>query len=139
MPDENDSPGEIEAQSRWLMEHLGPDVPLHFSAFHPDWKMTSTPATPPQTLRAARRIAMQAGLRYVYTGNIHDPAGQSTYCHGCGATLIGRDWYDLTAWNLSAGGHCAECGTLCAGVLDAGHGQWGRRRRSISVQAFAGS
>jgi pyruvate formate lyase activating enzyme len=139
IPGENDSPGEIEAQCRWLMEHLGPDVPLHFSAFHPDWKMTATPATPPQTLSTARRIAMQAGLRYVYTGNIHDPAGQSTYCHGCGATLIGRDWYDLTAWNLAAGGHCAECGTPCVGVFDDGHGHWGRRRRSLSLQAFANS
>ena len=78
IPGENDAPAEIEAQSEWLMEHLGPDVPLHFSAFHPDWKMLDTPATPPQTLCTARRIARQAGLRYVYTGNIHDPAGQST-------------------------------------------------------------
>jgi pyruvate formate lyase activating enzyme len=80
---------------------------------------------------------MQAGLRYVYTGNIHDPAGQSTYCHACGAALIGRDWYDLTAWNLSADGCCVDCGAPCAGVLDGPHGHWGRRRRSISVQALA--
>jgi pyruvate formate lyase activating enzyme len=118
------------------MEHLGPDVPLHFTAFHPDWKMTDTPATPPATLKTARRIALEAGLRYVYTGNIHDGAGQSTYCHGCGATLIGRDWYDLTAWNLSADGRCVDCGAACAGVFDAGHGTWGRRRQSITVPAF---
>ena len=86
----------------------GPDVPLHFSAFHPDWKMLDTPPTPPPTLRTARRIATEAGLRYVYTGNIDDPAGQSTYCHGCRALLIGRDWYDLTAWNLSAQGRCTQ-------------------------------
>src|SRR6266699_3239818 len=136
IPGENDSSVEIEAESRWVMERLGPDVPLHFTAFHPDWKMTDTPATPPATLKSARRIAMQAGLHYVYTGNIHDGAGQSTYCHGCGATLIGRDWYDLTAWNLSADGRCADCGTACAGVFDTGHGTWGRRRQSITVPAF---
>jgi pyruvate formate lyase activating enzyme len=133
IPGENDSPEEIAAESRWVMEHLGPDVPLHFTAFHPDWKMTETPATPPATLKTARRIALEAGLRYVYTGNIHDGAGQSTYCHGCGATLIGRDWYDLTAWNLSADGRCADCGAACAGVFDAGHGTWGRRRQSVRI------
>ena len=139
IPGENDAPGEIEAESRWLMEHLGPDVPLHFTAFHPDWKMTDTPATPPRTLGLARRIAMESGLRYVYTGNIHDRAGGSTYCHGCGAVLIGRDWYDLTAWNLSADGRCLACGTACAGVLDPAPGHWGRRRRPVDVQAFVGA
>ena len=139
IPGENDAPAEIEAQSEWLMEHLGPDVPLHFSAFHPDWKMLDTPATPPQTLCTARRIARQAGLRYVYTGNIHDPAGQSTYCPACDATLIGRDWYELTAWNISPDGRCAECGTPCAGVFDGAPGHWGRRRQSISVRALSAS
>ena len=139
IPGENDTPAEIEAQSEWLMEHLGPDVPLHFSAFHPDWKMLDTPATPPQTLCTARRIARQAGLRYVYTGNIHDPAGQSTYCPACDATVIGRDWYELTAWNISPDGRCAECGTPCAGVFDGAPGHWGRRRQSISVRALSAS
>ena len=96
IPGENDSPAEIEALSRWVLEHLGPDVPLHFTAFHPDWKMLETPATPASTLRLARRIAREAGLRYVYTGNTHDPEGQSTYCHACRAVLVGRDWYQLT-------------------------------------------
>src|SRR5262249_22763587 len=91
------------------------------------------------TLKAARRIALKAGLRYVYTGNIHDGAGQSTYCHGCGATLIGRDWYDLTAWNLSADGRCADCGAACAGGVDAGPGTCGRRPQSITVPAFDAS
>jgi pyruvate formate lyase activating enzyme len=122
-----------------VIEHLGPDVPLHFTAFHPDWKMMGTPPTPPATPHMARRIAMEAGIRYVYTGNIHDPAGQTTYCHACGAVLIGRDWYDLTAWKLSAEGRCVECGTPCAGVFDAAHGSWGRRHQSIRVQAFANS
>ncbi len=116
------------------MDHLGPDVPLHFTAFHPDWKMLDTPPTPPAMLRMARRIAMEAGIRYVYTGNIHDPAGQATYCHGCGAKLIGRDWYDLTAWNISADGTCAECGTRCKGVFEPMPGQWGRRRLPVRVR-----
>jgi pyruvate formate lyase activating enzyme len=139
IPGENDAPAEIEAESRWVMEHLGPDVPLHFSAFHPDWKMLDTPPTPPRTLRAARRIAMEAGIRYAYTGNIHDPAGQSTYCQACDATLVGRDWYDLTAWHLSTDGRCVECGTACAGVFETAHGHWGRRRQSVRVQALANS
>src|SRR6266511_2480135 len=139
IPGENDSADEIEAESRWVMDRLGPDVPLHFTAFHPDWKMLDTPPTPPQTLKMARRIAIEAGLRYVYTGNIHDSVGQSTYCHGCGTTLIGRDWYDLTAWNITADGRCGDCGVPCAGVFDAGHVYWGARRQPVRVQAVANS
>ena len=133
IPGENDAAAEIEALSGWVAEHLGPDVPLHFTAFHPDWKMTETPATPPQTLRMARGIGMRAGLRYVYTGNIHDPSGQSTYCHGCGAVLIGRDWYEQTAWNLSADGTCRRCGARCAGVFENAPGRWGSRRQPVDV------
>ena len=135
IPGENDSPAEIESLSRWVMERLAPDVPLHFTAFHPDWKMLDRPPTPPSTLRLARGIAQDVGLRYVFTGNTHDEAGQSTYCHGCGARLIGRDWYNLTAWNLTAGGRCGECGTPCAGVFDGPPGTWGRRRRPLTVRA----
>ena len=135
IPGENDSAAEIEAQSTWVMDRLGPDVPLHFTAFHPDWKMTDRPPTPPQTLRMARWIAMNAGLRYVYTGNVHDPAGQATHCHGCGALLIGRDWYDITAWHLSADGRCAKCGTPCPGVFEATAGQWGPRRQPVRLRA----
>lgn len=137
IPGENDSPNEIEALSRWVMERLGPDVPLHFTAFHPDWKMLDKPPTPPATLRTARRIACDIGLRYVFTGNIHDPAGQATCCHGCGATLVGRDWYDLTSWTLTDDGRCRACGTRCAGVFDGAPGHWGRRRRPISVAPVA--
>ena len=138
IPGENDFAAEIEAESAWVMDRLGADVPLHFTAFHPDWKLTDRPPTPPQTLRMARRIAMNAGLRYVYTGNIHDPAGQATHCQACGAVLIGRDWYDITAWHLSADGRCATCGTRCHGVFEAMAGQWGRRRQSVRLRAFAG-
>ena len=137
IPGENDAPAEVEALSRWVMEHLGADVPLHFTAFHPDWKMRDTPPTPPDTLRQARRIGLEQGLRYVYTGNIHDPAGQSTYCHGCGAKLIGRDWYDLDGWRLTPDGRCRECGAACAGVFETTPGRWGRRRQSIEVRALA--
>jgi len=135
IPGENDSPAEVEALSRWVMDQLGPDVPLHFTAFHPDWKMRDTPPTPPATLRAARRIAQAAGLRYVYTGNIHDPAGQTTYCHACRTSLIGRDGYDLTEWRLTADGCCRACGTPCAGVFEAMHGHWGGRRRPVTIAA----
>ena len=137
IPGENDSPAEIEALSCWVMERLGPDVPLHFTAFHPDWKMLDKPATPASTLCLARHIARDAGLRYVFTGNTHDEEGQSTYCHLCEARLIGRDWYDLTGWNLTADGRCTACGTPCAGVFEGPPGTWGRRRRPIGVRADA--
>ena len=130
---ENDSAAEIEAESAWVMDRLGPDVPLHFTAFHPDWKLMDTPPTPPETLRLARQIALNAGIRYVYTGNIYDPAGQSTYCHSCGATLIGRDWYDLTTWNLTADGGCGRCGACCNGVFEPVAGRWGRRRQPVRL------
>ena len=137
IPGENDSRAEIEALSRWVMERLGPDVPLHFTAFHPDWKMLNKPATPASTLCLARHIARDAGLRYVFTGNTHDEEGQSTYCHLCKARVIGRDWYDLTGWNLTADGRCTACGTPCAGVFEGPPGTWGRRRRPIGVRADA--
>jgi pyruvate formate lyase activating enzyme len=137
IPGENDSASEVAALSEWVMTHLGPDVPLHFTAFHPDWKMRDKPPTPPATLHQARRIALSAGLRYVYTGNIHDPAGQSTYCHGCGALLIGRDWHDLTAWQLTAAGRCRACGTACAGVFEDAPGHWGRRRLPVIMPEVA--
>jgi pyruvate formate lyase activating enzyme len=136
IPGENDSSAQIEAQSRWIMDHLGPDVPLHFTAFHPDWKMLDRPHTPPSTLATARRIARENGLRYVFTGNVHDAAGQSTYCHRCGALLIGRDWYDLTAWTLAAG-RCRACGSLCAGLFEERPGKWGRRRQPMTVPRVA--
>ena len=119
------------------MDRLGPDAPLHFTAFHPDWKLMDARPTPPETLRMARRIARNAGIRYVYTGNIHDALGQATYCHPCGAVLIGRDQYDVTAWNLSAEGLCAECGTPCHGVFEAAPGRWGQRRQPVRLRRSA--
>ena len=135
IPGENDSAAEIEAESAWARDHLGPEVPLHFTAFHPDWKMMDRPPTRPETVRMARRIAMNAGLHYVYTGNVHDPAGQGTHCHACGAALIGRDGYDITAWRLSADGRCGKCGTRCHGVFEGVGGDWGPRRQPVRLRA----
>ena len=133
VPDLNDSADEIEKLSLWVVDHLGEGVPLHFSAFHPDWKMTDRPATPPSMLTTARRIALDNGLRYVYTGNVHNPEGDTTYCHGCGEPVIGRDWYVLTAWNLSDDGRCRSCGATCAGVFDGPPGDWGSKRLPVRL------
>jgi len=133
IPGHNDSEPELRALSAWIREHLNVDVPLHFSAFHPDFRMQSTPATPPATLHRARQIARDEGLRHVYTGNIHDPDGDRTLCHGCGATLIQRDWYTLQTWALGPEGRCPRCNTPCAGVFDAAPGQWGRRRQPVRI------
>ncbi len=133
IPGRNDSDDEIDAMTRWVVERLGPDVPHHFTAFHPDFKMLDTPPTPAATLRRARRIAMENGLRYVYTGNITDPAGQTTSCHACGGVLIGRDGYRLEAWGLGTAGRCAACGTVCAGVFEAAPGTWGPRRLPVRI------
>jgi pyruvate formate lyase activating enzyme len=138
IPGENDSAAEIEAMTQWMVEHLGPEVPLHFSAFHPDWKMRSTPPTPKSTLARSRNIALQAGLRYVYTGNVHDFDGSSTYCHACGERLIGRDWYELSTWNIAARGgrgECVHCAAPVAGVFEAEPGHWGARRRPVLAHA----
>ena len=124
--------------SLWVAAELGPDVPMHFTDFHPDYKMTDYPPTPPGTLTRARAIAMGNGLRYVYTGNVHDRDGGSTYCHVCGACLIGRDWYRLGVWALDARGACRQCGTACAGVFEAEPGNWGARRQPVRLQDHIG-
>ncbi|MBI3096409.1 MAG: AmmeMemoRadiSam system radical SAM enzyme [Rhodocyclales bacterium] len=115
IPGKNDGDAELAALSAWVAKELGPDVPLHFSAFHPDWKMGDIPPTPPETLRRARRIAMDAGLHYVYTGNVHDKAGDETLCPGCGKAVIQRDWYRILDYRLDDTGHCRDCGTAIAG------------------------
>jgi pyruvate formate lyase activating enzyme len=133
IPGHNDSDAEIDAMTAWVVEHLGPDVPMHFTAFHPDWKMRDLPPTPPATLTRARAIALRNGVRYAYTGNVHDRQGDSTWCHGCGALLIERDWYELGAWGLTADGRCAACGAACAGVFEARPGTWGSRRMPVAM------
>ena len=134
IPGLNDAPEETDAMTRWIVERLGPHVPVHFTAFHPDWKLRDRPPTPPETLTRAREIARANGVRYAYTGNVHDRAGQSTYCHRCGAVLIERDWYELGGWRLDPHGCCAACGEPCAGVLDRVPGRWGARRLPVRLR-----
>ncbi len=135
IPGENDSAAEIARLAEWVGSRLGPDVPLHFSAFHPDFRMLDKPRTPPETLLRARDIAKRAGLRHVYVGNIHHETAQSSYCAGCGAMVIGRDWYELSDWRLTADGHCMECGERFPGVIDGAPGQWGRKRQPVRMAA----
>lgn len=133
IPGLNDSPEEIARECDWILEHLGPDVPLHFTAFHPDWRMRDRPPTPPATLTMARAIARARGLRYVYTGNVHDPEGGTTFCHACGTALVVRDWYEILAWRLTDDGRCRACGAACAGVFDGPPGRWGARRLPVRL------
>jgi len=137
IPGENDSEQEIDEMTRWIVDKLGPDVPVHFTAFHPDWKMMDHPPTPAATLTRSRKIALANGIRYAYTGNVHDEAGGSTYCHGCGTKLIGRDWYVLSDWRLTDDGHCAVCGTPCAGRFAGPPGTWGPQRVPVRLRDFA--
>jgi len=133
IPGKNDSDAEFDQLTRWVVEHLGPDVPLHFSAFHPDFRMLDVPPTPPATLTRARRIARENGVRYAYTGNVHDPDGDTTLCHECGQALIVRDWYVLKGWYLTDDGRCTACGTPCAGVFDGPPGDWGQKRLPVRI------
>jgi len=133
IPGENDSEEELNAMTKWIFQNLGPDVPLHFTAFHPDWKMMDRPATPKSTLQNARRIGINNGLNYVYTGNLHDEEGDGTYCPSCKSKVIGRDWYQLKEWNLDIKGNCSNCGLKVPGVFESQPGQWGRKRLSVSL------
>jgi len=137
IPDENDSDRELNEMTQWVVEHLGPDIPMHFTAFHPDWKMMDKPRTPLATLTRARRIAMDNGVHYAYTGNVLDEAGESTRCHHCGEVLIGRIQYILTQWNLTPDGCCMNCGTRCAGMFEDKPGSWGAKRLPIRLADYA--
>jgi len=137
IPGENDSGAEIEALTQWVVAELGPDVPLHFSAFHPDYRMGDKPRTPPETVIRAAAIARRNGVHHAYTGNISHKQTGSTWCHECGALLIGRDWYEISEWRLTAEGNCAHCGTACAGVFEARPGAWGRKRQPLRLNEFA--
>ncbi|HMP89845.1 MAG TPA: AmmeMemoRadiSam system radical SAM enzyme [Kiritimatiellia bacterium] len=138
IPDENDSDKELDDLTRWVASELGADVPIHFTAFHPDYKMIDKPATPPRTLSRAREIAMRNGLRYVYTGNVHDEEGGSTYCASCGSKVIGRDWYIITEWSLDEAGRCRRCGHYCPGVFSGPPGTWGAKRLPVQLRRFSG-
>ena len=115
IPGYNDAEQELAELSRWVASELGPDVPLHFSAFHPDYKLLDAPATAPALLSRARRIAMEHGLHYVYTGNVHDQEGDTTCCPNCGKPVIVRDWYQLLSYQLTEAGRCQHCGGVIAG------------------------
>ncbi len=136
IPGENDSVKELEDMTQWVVGHLGPDVPMHFTAFHPDWKMRDKPSTPTRTVARAREIALKNGVCYAYTGNVYDETGQSTCCHRCGELLIGRDGYVLSRWNLDEVGRCKQCGTPCAGVFAPQPGDWGAKFLPVSMKAF---
>ena len=135
IPGENDSEAELDALTGWVVEHLGPDVPLHFTAFHPDWRMRDRPPTPPATLTLAREIALRNGIHYAYTGNVHDPLGGSTFCPQCRVRLIGRDWHTLTEWGLEQE-RCRACGTAIAGVFEGSPGRWGARRLPVRLSVL---
>jgi len=133
IPGLNDSDAEIHALTDWIGRQLGPDVPLHFTAFHPDWKLDKLPPTPPATLQRARNIALNAGLHHVYTGNVHDPAGGTTFCPNCKAALIVRDWYEISAYHLDDTGHCPHCGTPIAGRFGHFEQPFGAKRIPVSM------
>jgi pyruvate formate lyase activating enzyme len=136
IPGANDGERELEDMTQWIAGHLGPDVPLHFSAFHPDYRMRDVPHTPHATLIDAHRIARKNGLRHVYVGNVADVGRASTYCHGCGERLIERRQYTLGRWRLTGDGRCAACGTPCPGVFAATPGRWGARRQPVRLADF---
>jgi pyruvate formate lyase activating enzyme len=139
IPGRNDSDAELAALSAWVARELGPDVPLHFTAFHPDWKMRDVSATPPATLTRARRIAIDHGLHYVYTGNVHDSDGGSTHCPHCGNAVIVRDWYSILNYRVSESGRCRECGgdiAGCFGVFGDKNGKaFGAKRIPVRLAA----
>lgn len=137
IPGKNDSDEEINQMTRWVVKNLGPGIPMHFTAFHPDWKMMAIPSTPAETLTRVRQIALDNGIRYAYTGNVHDKSGESSYCHQCHDRVIGRDWYVLSEWRLDEKGCCKTCGTQCAGVFENKPGAWGARRLPVRLKSFA--
>jgi pyruvate formate lyase activating enzyme len=135
IPGRNDSDAELREMSKWIFRELGPDVPLHFTAFHPDFKMTDLPPTPPATVARARRIAMDEGLHYVYTGNVHDREGGTTFCPKCRSALIVRDWHRIEGYRLTPEGACPDCGTSIPGRFEQfdARRQWGRKRIPVAI------
>ena len=138
IPGENDSEKELEELTQWVVDNLGPDVPVHFTAFHPDWKMLNKPRTPPTTLSLARNIALKNGIHYAFTGNVAgDEEGGSTYCHECGQTLVGRNWYQITDWNVTGERHCRFCDAACAGIFEKEPGNWGPQYQPVYLRNFS--
>jgi len=133
IPGENDSEAEINEMTQWVVENLGVDVPMHFSVFHPDWKMMDRSSTPPEVVIKARKIALNNGIHHAYVGNMHDKEGDSTWCHHCGALLIERDWYELKHYLITSEGKCPQCATSCVGFFEESPGDWGASRVSVSL------
>jgi len=136
IPGENDNPDEIAAMCDWIVTNLGEEVPLHFTAFHPDFRMMDVPPTPPETLTRAREQALRAGIKYAYTGNVHDSGGGSTYCPNCKTCLIERDWYEINNYHLKDN-KCPKCNCTIPGVFEENHGNWGRRRQPVNLNNMA--
>ena len=122
--------------TKWVVSNLGRDVPMHFTAFHPDWKMMDHPHTPPDTLVRAREIAIANGVYYAYVGNVYDETHSSTYCYQCGKKVIGRNWYTMTEWHLTNEGRCEFCDTQCHGVFNGPAGDWGQKRVPVRLADF---
>ncbi len=135
IPDRNDSDAELKAECAWIARELGPDVPLHFTAFHPDHKMTDVAPTPIATLERARRIGLDAGLHYVYTGNVHDGPGGITHCPSCDAELVVRDWYRILKYRVTADGLCPDCAGPVAGRFGNFGPAFGNRRIPVRIRA----
>ena len=133
IPGLNDGEDELDRMTRWVVNALGRDVPMHFTAFHPDWRMRDRGPTPASTLTRARAQALANGVRHAYTGNVVDEEGQSTRCHACDAILIGRRGYEVVAWALDGRGACLACGAPCPGVFEPRPGAWGARRRRLRL------
>ena len=131
IPGENDSEKEIEEETQWIIDNLGPNVPIHFTSFHPDYKMRDKKNTSLQTLKNARKIAKKNGINHVYTGNIHDEEGSSTYCPNCKNKVIGRDWFKLSNWELKVSGNCKYCETKIEGLFEDRPGEWGPKRLPV--------
>jgi pyruvate formate lyase activating enzyme len=133
IPEKNDSSSELEAECKWIMKELGPDVPVHFTAFHPDYKLNDIAATPAATLTRAREIALAEGLHYVYTGNVHDAEGGTTHCPACNSALIVRDWYRIDEYRVTSAGKCPDCGHVIAGRFGAFARPFGPRRIPVAI------
>lgn len=132
IPENNDSDDEIHRMCDWITDNIGVHVPIHFTAFHPDYKMLDLPRTSKQTLQTARNIAMDHGIKYAYTGNVHDSSGDTTYCYNCSEPVIVRDWYILKEYNLNAD-RCHACGTQIHGAFDSSPGDWGNKRVRVKI------
>jgi AmmeMemoRadiSam system radical SAM enzyme len=137
IPGENDNPDDLRRMCNWIVESIGDEVPIHFTAFHPDFRMLDHPSTPLETLILAQDIAISAGIKFAYVGNVHDKERQSTRCPGCGELLVERDWYQLSAYNIDVVGRCNSCQTRIPGRFGEAKGDWGAKRQPIRIDAYS--